>query len=119
MAALKDLQTEVRDSMASKRAELDNLPVENGRMDLISYASSPPTQYTIIFPSQKIKNQWKTEFLQVKEAADIQAPPSTNVAPPTSPLPVPLVSGCEEVEFQSHTVLPSVRIGMQVRPEMK
>ncbi len=105
---------EVRDSVTAKKTELDNLPVENGRIDLISYACSPPTQYTVIFPSQKIKNKWKEEFLQVKEAADIQAPPSTSVAPPTSPLPVPMMNGCEEVEFQNHIVLPSVRLGMQV-----
>lgn len=115
VVALKELQTEVREGVVSKRAELDNLPVENGRVDLISYASSPPMQYTIIFPTQKIKTQWKTGFLQAKRTADDQAPPSANVAPPTSPLPVVLPSDYEKVEFQSHTHLPSVRTGMQVR----
>ena len=106
---------EVRDSVAAKKAELENLPVDNGRMDLISYASSQPMQYTVIFPSQNIRNQWRTEFLKVKEAADVQAPPSTSVAPPTSPLPVSMVGACEGVEFQNQIILPSLRSGMHVR----
>ena len=91
--------------------ELENLPIECGRTDLISYASESPTQYTLVFPSQKIRNLWETELLRTKEMADGQVPPTTSIAPPTSPLPVKM----NELKFLNSMVLQSGRVGMQVR----
>ena len=113
MTTLKELQAEVRESAAVKKAEFDQLPPECNRIDLISYISAPPTQYTLLFPSLKIKNLWEQEFLTVKEAADCQAPSSMNIAPPTSPLPVQVMPH-EELTFVNSIVLQSVRVGMQV-----
>lgn len=50
---LKNLQADVRERIAEKRTELENLPVESGRIDLVSYVTPSPTQYTVVFPSQR------------------------------------------------------------------
>lgn len=110
---MRELQAEVREGMVSKKAELDNLPPECSRIDLISYACALPTQYTILFPTQKIKDSWENQFLRAKEVADFQAPPSATVAPPTSPLPV-RTGACQELEFVKSIIVRSVRTGMQV-----
>ncbi len=53
VTTLKNLQADVRERMSEKRTELENLPVESGRIDLVSYASPSPTQYSLVFPSQR------------------------------------------------------------------
>jgi hypothetical protein len=114
VATLKELQAEVQEGVASKKAELADLPPECTRLDLISYATALPTQFTLVFPSTKIKHLWEQDFLRVKEAADCQAPPSTSVAPPTSPLPVQMGYN-HGLTFVNSMTLQSVRAGMQVR----
>lgn len=113
MATLKELQAEVREGVASKKTQLDNLPLECSRIDLVGYTSLPPTQYTLLFPSLKIKDLWEKEFLKVKGAADCKAPPTSSVAPPTSPLPVQ-VCPSHDLVFQNSIILQSVKSGMQV-----
>jgi hypothetical protein len=103
--------SEVRESIAEKKAELENLPLETGRIDLISYASCPPCQYTLVFPSQRIKNSWEDDFLQAKTKADKEAPPTVNVAPPTSPPPM---STSQALDFIHPILLQSGRVGTKV-----
>lgn len=105
---------EVRDGIAEKKAELDNLPLETGRIDLISYASAPPCQYALIFPSQRIKNMWEQDFLLAKTKADELAPPTVTVAPPTSPPPVS-AGISEALEFVHPVLLQSGRVGTKVQ----
>ena len=116
--ALRDLHAEVRDSVVSKREELENMPLECSRMDLIGYVSATPTQYSVIFPSQKIRHCWEEEFLQAKKMADNKAPPNANVAPPTSPF-LAQVSLCQELEFRNSAVLQSGRIGTVVSMKLE
>ena len=104
--------SEVRDSISEKKLELENLPLETGRIDLISYASCPPCQYALVFPSQRIKNSWEEEFLQAKTKADKEAPPMTNIAPPTSPPPT---STSHALDFIHPILLQSGRVGTKVR----
>ena len=103
--------SEVRESIAEKKAELENLPLETGRIDLISYASCPPCQYTLVFPSQRIRNSWENDFLQAKTKADKEAPPTVNVAPPTSPPPT---STSQALDFIHPILLQSGRVGTKV-----
>ncbi len=110
---LRDLHGEIRDSISSKKEEMDNSPQECARMDLIGYVSATPTQYSIIFPSQKIRQNWEDEFLQAKKMADNEALPFDIVVPPTSPFPAK-VSVCEEFEFRNFSVVQSGRIGTMV-----
>jgi len=110
---MKDLRVEVRESVVSKKDELESLPLECSRMDLFSFISSTPIQYSIIFPSQKIRQSWEEEFLQVKKTADKEAPPYASVAPPTSPFPAE-VSHCQEIEFRNSAILQSGKIGTVV-----
>ena len=49
--------------------------------------SLPPTQYSIIFPSQKIRNTWEEDFLRVKRATCsplLATPPSSQASPQPS-----------------------------------
>ena len=106
----------MRESITEKKTELDNLPLETGRIDLISYASSQPCQYALIFPSQRIKSAWEQDFLQAKAIADQQAPPTVNVAPPKSPPPMP-VGISQALDFVHPILLQSGRVvGTKVRP---
>ena len=111
--AIKDLHAEVRESAVTKKEELESLPLECTRMDLFSYISTTPIQYSIIFPSQKIRQSWEQEFLQAKRTADNEAPPYASVAPPTSPFPAE-VSRCTEIEFRNSAIVQSGKIGTVV-----
>ena len=104
--------TEVREDISEKKAALDDLPLETGRLDIISYATSPPSQYSLLFPSQRLKSSWEADFLKHKSTADQQAPPNDMVAPPTSPPPVPAVS--HDMKFLHPMVLQSGRVGTKV-----
>ena len=117
VTTIKDMMSEVRESIAEKRSELDNLPLETGRIDLISYASSPPCQYTLVFPSQRIRNAWEQDFLLAKTKADEQAPPTVNVAPPKSPPPTS-IGISQALEFAHPILLQSGRVGTKVRCEV-
>ncbi len=109
---LKDLQAEVRESIFSKKLELEDLPPDCARVDLISYLSgSTPAQCTMVLPSQKIRDSWEEEFLRTKAAADGKAPPTDSIAPPTSPFPVEVNT---KLDFLNSIVLQSGRVGMQV-----
>ena len=116
VSSLKDMLAEVRDNIAEKRAELDDLPLEAARIDLVSYASSPPSQYSLVFPSQRIRNAWEREFLQAKADADHMAPPTATVAPPMSPPPGEM-GVSRDLEFLHPIILNSGGVGTQVRPD--
>ncbi|CAI8041525.1 Rho guanine nucleotide exchange factor 17 [Geodia barretti] len=84
---LKDMLSEVRQSISDKKAELENLPLLHSRVDLMCYNSLPPTQYSIIFPSQKIRNSWEEDFLKVKRSTCsplLAAPHSSRSSPQPS-----------------------------------
>ena len=117
VTTLKEMVSEVRESIAEKKSELENLPLETGRIDLISYASCPPCQYALIFPSQRIKNAWEQDFLLAKTKADELAPPTTNVSPPTSPPPVS-TSVSQALEFIHPILLQSGGVGTKVPQEV-
>ena len=75
--------------------------------------STPPLQYSLLFPSQRIRNSWEKDFLTTKQAANNQALPSTPVAPPTSPPPVP-DSVSSHLQFLHPILVQSGRVGIEV-----
>ena len=72
--------------------------------------SLPPTQYSIIFPSQKIRNSWEDDFLRVKRSicSPLLATPTSSSR--ASPLP-PSEGG---LEFLHPLHVQSGRPGMEV-----
>ena len=84
---LKEMLTETRADIAQKKSEIENLPHDSLHVDLISYASNPPFQYSIVFPLQRIKESWEKQFSEVKMMANKSAPPTQIVSPIISPPP--------------------------------
>ena len=79
----------------------------------LSLPSLPPTQYSIIFPSQKIRNSWEEDFLRVKRSFAsplLTTPPS----PSSSYSPGQQTSGHTGYEFLHPLHVQSGRAGMEV-----
>ena len=73
------------------------------------WGSLPPTQYSIIFPSQKIRNSWEEDFLKVKRSTC-----SPLLAAPHSSRSSPQPSGDGGFEFLHPLHVQSGRAGMEV-----
>ena len=70
--------------------------------------------------SYRIRNTWEIDFIAAKSKADKQAPPNSNVAPPTSPVPVLVPNHLSsELKFLHPLLLQSGRVGTEVRAGFK
>lgn len=56
---LQDMLDQVRTGMSNKQHEIETLPNDSSRLDLISHDSSPPAKYFLIFSNQKEKQHWE------------------------------------------------------------